>query len=602
MFTDRAGFRIAVLVLAASVASGQVTRRVSVDAQGNQGDFRSYVQPSSLSADGRWVAFESFATDLVPGDTDFTVDVFVADRLTRAVECVTVDPNGVPVGGTMPSISADGRFVAFQSNSPSILPGLSGQYGQIFVRDRSTGTTEIVSVDANGLEGDNASNDPRISADGSWVAFECFATNIVQGPWNGFQIALRDRLNSTTELVSVSSGGVVANDVCYRPAVSSGGRYVAFETDATNLVPGDSNGLRDIFLRDRLAGTTERVNVADDGTQANGFSSGISISADGRFIAFSSQATNLVPADTNGTYDAFLRDRQLGTTELVSVSSAGIQGNDGSGASGMSSDGRYVVIRSAATNLCPDDTNQDTDVFLRDRQTGITERVNVSSGQAQQNPGLSYGGGSSVSDDGRYVSFDTTASNLVPLDTNGQDDVFLRDRMPGSETTAFTSLCIPGSGSVIACPCSNPPSGPDRGCDNSDATGGASLSAAGNTELSADGLQLTASGMRTSALSVLAQGTTSPPNGLAYGQGVRCVGGMIRRLYNKSAQGGAATFPDFQAGESPISVRSAQKGDSIQPGQSRWYIVYYRDPVVLGGCPASSTFNTTQTGEIAWSF
>ncbi len=596
---------IALFLLSADFAWAQVTRRISVNPAGDQAEGHGNWSPS-LSADGRWVVFDSTSGNLVPGDTNGIEDVFVADRQSGAIECATVDPSGTPVGGYLSSISPDGRFVTFISRSPDILPGLTGTFEQLFVRDRSSQATELVSVDPSGAEGDGRSYTARMTADGRWVVFASTAHNLVPGGWNGdiYQVLVRDRQNGTTELASAASDGTIADDNSWLPSISRDGRFVAFSSGATDLVPGDVNGTEDVFLRDRQTGSLLLVSLGAAGVQGDGPSSDPRVSADGRWIAFQSTSTNLVPGDTNGCLDVFVRDLQNATTERVSVDSNGIEANGHSWLGEMSADGRYIAFVSLASNLCADDTNGKQDIFLRDRQLDITERVDVSSGGAQTQGDTPWDGDSSlpsVTDDGRCVSFESQAVNLVPWDTNGQDDIFIRDRMPGSETTAFTSLCLPGSGSVIACPCSNPPSGPDRGCDNSDATGGASLSAAGDTELSADGLTLTASGMRSSSLSVLAQGSALLSNGLVYGQGVRCAGGQIRRLYNRSAQGGAATFPNFQAGESPISVRSAQKGDSILPGQSRWYIVYYRDPSVLGGCPATSTFNTTQTGQLDWS-
>jgi hypothetical protein len=232
---------------------------------------------------------------------------------------------------------------------------------------------------------------------------------------------------------------------------------------------------------------------------------------------------------------------------------------------------------------------------VRDRQSGTTERVNVSTVGAQANSSSGY---PSISADGRFVSFESIASNLVGGDTNGSRDIFVHDRgAPG-----FTSLCEPGAGGVLSCPCSNPPAGPGRGCDNSSATGGAALHASGVADLSVDSLVFTTEGERPVALSILMQGNGSIPTGLTYGQGVRCVGGtIIRRLFIKSASQGSITAPDFAAGDPTIAARSAEEGDVIVPGESRWYLVYYRDANVLGGCPASSSFNATQTGMVAWS-
>jgi len=167
-------------------------------------------------------------------------------------------------------------------------------------------------------------------------------------------------------------------------------------------------------------------------------------------------------------------------------------------------------------------------------------------------------------------------------------------------SSRFTSLCDPGSDGVHACPCANAPAGGGRGCDNSAATGGAALSASGAAYLAADSLMFTTSGEKPTATSVLLQGTTPVASGAVYGQGVRCLGGALKRLFTKSASGGSITAPSFAAGDASVSARSAAKGDPIHAGDSRWYLVYYRDPTVLGGCPSSSTFNTTQTGRVDW--
>jgi len=167
--------------------------------------------------------------------------------------------------------------------------------------------------------------------------------------------------------------------------------------------------------------------------------------------------------------------------------------------------------------------------------------------------------------------------------------------------SGFTSLCDPGAGGVIACPCSNPPGGPGRGCDNSAATGGAILSATGAASLSMDSLVFHTVGEKPTALSILGQWSGSSSTGAVFGMGVRCASGTLERLYSKSASGGSITAPDFGAGDQGVSARSAARGDTILAGQDRFYLVYYRDPSVLGGCPANSTFNATQTGRVSWS-
>src|SRR3990170_6753099 len=192
----------------------------------------------------------------------------------------------------------------------------------------------------------------------------------------------------TTERASVSTAGVQGDALSGYPAISADGTIVAFRASASNLVPSDTNGADDIFARNRQAGTTERVSIDGAGAQADGSSYEAAVSGDGRYVAFRSLATNLVAADTNALNDVFVHDRQTGATERVSVTSAGGQGSGGhSYEPSVSDDGRYVAFRSRATNLVAGDTNADDDVFVRDRQTGVTVRVSVDSAGAQGNGG-----------------------------------------------------------------------------------------------------------------------------------------------------------------------------------------------------------------------
>jgi Tol biopolymer transport system component len=511
---------------------------------------------------------------------------------------VSVNSNGVQgdFGSYDPTISADGRYVAFHSPALRLVPGDTNGRNDVFVHDRQMGVTERVSVDSSGVEGNNDSYYGSISADGRYVAFMSLGSNLVSGDTNGdYDVFIHDRQLGTTERVSVDSGGIQGNLESWFPSVSADGRYVAFMSLASNLVPGDLNGGYDVFLRDRQSGTTERVSV---GAQlgGGGFNAPPSISADGRYVAFKSGADDLVPGDTNRYDDIFIRDRQNSTTERMSVDSGGLEANDDSYRLSISADGSSVAFESLASNLVPGDTNGHLDIFVHDRLSGTTERASLAAGGAE---GSGQSSNPSISEDGRLVAFSSGAPNLVPGDTNATVDVFLRDRFGGP---SFTSLCEPGIGGVIACPCSNMPSGLGRGCDNSAATGGAILSASGGTYLSSDSLVFTTSGERPTALSIVLQGTTSPAAGIVYGQGVRCVGGTLKRLYTKNAVGGSITAPDVGAGEATVALRSGALGDSILAGQSRWYLVFYRDPTVLGGCPASSTFNATQTGRVDWSF
>ncbi len=271
--------------------------------------------------------------------------------------------------------------------------------------DPATGTTERVSVDSNGGEADANADDDRlsISANGRFVAWDTPATNLVPGDANGAQdVFVHDNESGITERVSISSSGEQGNGFSARSAISADGRFVAFQASATNLVPNDSNGQTDIFVRDRHAGTTERITINNEGAEADGGSFGASISDDGRFVAFASSATNLVDGDTNDTTDVFIRDRLTGTTERVSVNDGGVQGNGDSSVPSITPDGRFVSFQSTANNLVGDDTNGVKDVFVRDRQDGTTERVNVDSSGNQAN-GASASYVLSISADGRFV-------------------------------------------------------------------------------------------------------------------------------------------------------------------------------------------------------
>ncbi|MEG4632537.1 calcium-binding protein [Microcoleus sp. AR_TQ3_B6] len=403
--------------------------RVSVDSAGNQAQrgplFFSY---PSISADGRFVTFSSEASNLVPGDTNNSGDIFVRDLSTNTTTRVSVDSAGNQGNNRSGSSSSsgDGRFVAFQSDATNLVPGDTNNRGDIFIRDTLTNTTTRVSVDSAGNQGNSDSTTPSISADGRFVAFASNATNLVSGDTNNSRdIFLRDLLTNTTTRVSVDSAGNQANSSSVSaPSISADGRRVAFWTDANNLVPGDTNANFDIFVRDLSTNTTARASVNSAGNQGNRDSRDPYISADGRFVGFWSSATNLVPGDNNNTQDIFVRDLLTNTTTRVSVDSAGNQGNGESFDVSISGNGRFVAFRSSAANLVPGDTNNSADIFVRDLSTNTTTRVSVDSAGNQATDGSFE---VSISADGRRVAFSSRAANLVPGDTNNALDVFVVD-------------------------------------------------------------------------------------------------------------------------------------------------------------------------------
>jgi Tol biopolymer transport system component len=408
------------------------TIRISVGLDGTEANNASCC--SSISANGRYIAFESHADNLVSDDTNGTRDVFVLDRQSGHMTRVSVASDGTEGNGWShrASISADGRYVAFESFASNLVPGDTNGRDDVFVHDRQTGQTTRVSVASDGTQGNGVSATPSISADGRFVVFNSTASNLVAGDTNGTNdVFVHDRQTGQTSLVSVASDGMQGNAGSFAPAISGDGRYVVFHSLASNLVPDDTNGMRDVFFHDRQTGQTSRASVASDGTEGNGSSGGLSISEppsisfNGRYLAFFSEASNLVPGDTNGKQDIFVHDRQTGQTSRVSVDSHGTQGNGDSFRPSISADGRYVAFHSEASNLITSDTNGMRDVFIYDRQTGQTSRISTASdGTAGNNSSLRP----SMSADGRYVAFDSLASTLVPNDTNESWDIFLHER------------------------------------------------------------------------------------------------------------------------------------------------------------------------------
>jgi len=251
------------------------------------------------------------------------------------------------------------------------------------------GDTIRVSVDSTGVEGDNRSRDSVITDDGRQVVFRSIASNLVPGDTNAItDVFLHDRDSGVTYRISVDSAGLESNDESSQPSVSGSGRYVSFSSTASNLVPDDTNGANDVFVHDRVTGATSRISVDSSGTEANAdsFSAyGGAISEDGRYVALLSLATNLVPGDTNGAIDVFVHDRVTGATSRASVDSAGLQGDQDSYDPVLSADGRLVLFQSFASNLVDDDTNGFLDVFVHDLDTGVTSRVSVDSTGTQGN-------------------------------------------------------------------------------------------------------------------------------------------------------------------------------------------------------------------------
>jgi hypothetical protein len=403
------------------------TRLASVSSSEAHGDGSSGgYWGGSISADGRFVVFESSATNLVSNDTNGDTDIFIRDRSKGTTRRISVSSSEAQTDddSRRAVISPDGRFVLFVSAATNLVGNDTNAAEDVFIRDRSKGTTRRVSIGNGEQQGNSFSYGHSMSPNGRFIVFASGSSNLVGADTNAASdIFVRDRHAGTTRRVSLSSGGIEGNASSDSPWISADGKLVAFSSNASNLVGGDSNGVGDIFVRNRETGRTERISVSSAGGQADGDSDDSMISADGRFVVFYSTATDLVPGDDNGTADVFVRILATEKTRVVSVSSAGVIGDAESWDPAISANGRYVTFGSLASNLVGIDTNAEHDVFVRDRKRATTNILSRTAGGSESN-GLSFS--ASISDDGRFVVFSSDATNLVADDTNNVSDVFVR--------------------------------------------------------------------------------------------------------------------------------------------------------------------------------
>jgi len=558
---------------------------------------------------------------------------------------VSVASGGIESHGLVdgPSISGDGRFVAFGSDGIDLMPTGQDTNGvsDVFVHDRTLGTTERVSVGALGVQANGPSSHSGLSADGRYVVFYSEAGNLVVGDFNGAgDVFVHDRVLHQTRLVSVSVLGGSASGVSFGPAISGDGRWVEFYSGAYDLIllGLDTNGYRDAFLCDLSTGAIQRISLNSAGGQGD-FHSGVSaaipggtsLSFDGRFAVFGSEALNLDPGDTNGRPDVFVHDRITGSTALVSVDDFGVQGTGASDAPAISGDGRFVLFQSGSATLVPGDTNHFYDLFVRDLVLGKTERVSVGVfGEQLSGPGspqITLVTNPSISGDGRWAAFNTTLVDAVPGDLNSKSDVFAFDRqtrtlhllsrsvaltsgnagsfraaisadgtvvafqsdagnLVASDTNALPDVfvavvpepvltfCV-GDGTQVACPCGN--SGAAlHGCANSVNAAGARIVGTGAASVSGDALTLLVQGLPLQASVTIFQGVGYQlPSGFGapFGDGLRCVGAPIVRLGNRVAVNGTLTFGANVAGDPSIS----SQGLIGAAGGTRTYQAFYRN-------------------------
>ncbi|WP_370421419.1 TolB family protein [Streptomyces sp. QH1-20] len=433
------------LPVAQAAAAGEGRRatgaeRVSVTAAGEQADGESY--GPVISGDGRFVAFVSWAANLAPGGKAES-QVYVKNRSTGRLQQVSVTTDGTRADGASgaPSISATGRYVAFESFARNLAPGGNPDPGSdVYVRDLWTGRTELVTGDKPSTRG--SSSAPAISADGRYVAFASTRDDLVPGDTNlRSDVFVRDRWKGTTKRVSVRNDGTQVRLASVQPVISADGSKVGFrgrgltdapeppfeppsdstsEPTATGFRPPSSN---EFYVHDQRTGRLELAAHDRDGRPAP--VGGFQLSPDGRHALFTSRSATVVEGDSNNRADAFVKDLRTGVTRRVSLAHDGAQADGHTyGDPVMSADGRRVFFVSTATNLVPGDTNEGVaDVFVRDLRTGAVERLNVASDGSQDN-----GGVVTVAADlpGRTAVFESSGDSLVPGDTNKVTDVFLR--------------------------------------------------------------------------------------------------------------------------------------------------------------------------------
>ncbi|MBK5093504.1 MAG: PD40 domain-containing protein [Actinobacteria bacterium] len=424
---------VSLLGVPAAAAPGDITA-CSTDSVGTFGTANSgwwFLIPtaSSISLDGRYVAFDSYAINLVAGDTNGVADVFRKDLLTQeVVRCSTNAAGGQVTGGDSiwPSISADGRYVAFQSAATDIVGASTALRAHIYRKDLLTGAIERCSLGLASAEADNLSSVASMTPDGRYVAFESLATNLVPGDTNGFYDIFRfDVSTTTTERCSTNAtGGQATVGDSMLPSINASGRYVAFRSGSTDIMAGITPGRTHVYRKDVTTNAIQLCSNSAAGTEADANSNLPSISGEGRFVAFQSSATNLVTGDTNGFIDIFRKDLLTNDIVRCSLSAAGAQTDNSSGVPSISADGRFVAFHSIATNLVTADTNGFRDIFRKDLLTGDVVLCSTSAAAVQSNNDSNL---PSLSPDGKYVTFESLANNLTAGATGGFTNVYRKE-------------------------------------------------------------------------------------------------------------------------------------------------------------------------------
>ncbi len=578
---------------------------VTLSSEGTQGGATAGSGRPAISADGRYVAFLSTTEGLVPNDptpTGNLGDVYVRDVLAGTIELANVNSDETPANipdtvTDIVAISGNGRFVAFDSTATNLDLAATDTANtpDVFVRDRLLGTTVRISIAANGTPPNGFSSAPSISADGRYVAFASSASNLVPGDTNAAaDVFVKDMLTGAVDRVSTDSNDLPgANGAHSNTAdISSDGRYVGFLSSANIGAPFGNPQVIDAFVKDRVTRQIQLVSLASWGEPTNSAITEVRISDDGNRAVFVTTATNLVIQGEQGNApDVFLRDRAAATTIRITHPATNPFGYSNGSASqvSISDNGRWVAFDSSASDLLspPIEPAGDQDIFVNDTQDDTFEQASRPLGGG---PANSFSRWANISGDGRAIAYLTNATNLFSGDANGYQDVveFRRDCLPASSFP----FCF-GDGSGTACPCGN--NGfPGNGCASSINSFGANLVGTGLASLTTDTFTLRGSGLTNSVVTYY-QGTerTNGGAGAPFGDGLRCAGGTTIRLGSIPSPGGASRYPN--PSDLPISVKGAIPAGG---GVTRAYQVRYRNSD-LSFC-TSAEFNLTNGVEATW--
>ncbi|MCB0318513.1 MAG: PD40 domain-containing protein [Bdellovibrionales bacterium] len=425
-FYLRAGIAFFILILPAVLnAEFNPIERLSISNSSSQADDLSMSPQLSTDSAARYVVFSSDASNLISGDTNELRDVFLYDRQNDIISKISTGNSKAQANADSdkPSISEDGLYIVYESDADNLVANDTNSSTDIFLYNTQTKNNLRISVSSAKAEANNNSSNPSISADGKFIVYQSLADNLVANDTNDTtDIFLYDRINETTTRVSVKTGGTEGDAASTTASISEDGQYVVFQSEATNLVNSDTNDSSDIFLRDNTGLTTIRVSISSSATELSGASMNPKISTDNSIIAFESEADDVVANDVNEVKDIFVYKRADSSVSRVSVSSNKNESNGESSSPSLSSDGRYIAFLSNATNLISESVNEVANIFVHDRVSQDTSLISVSE-LGNFSEANSYT--PVISSNAHFVLFGSDDEILISNDTNDKRDIFL---------------------------------------------------------------------------------------------------------------------------------------------------------------------------------